>query len=67
MPERVIVTGPDGAGVEFDTMKEAREFVKNNPRYSVGETAPADGAESEAKAMDQAEDKAVRGPRNRAG
>jgi hypothetical protein len=61
--ERVYVSGPDGSGYHFDA-KSAKEFVKNNPGFSVGEPTQPPNAASESKAVqpDDVENKAVNTP-----
>jgi hypothetical protein len=61
MAKRYVVQRADsGAGVSFKTKKEADEFVKNNPAY-----AAVDADESDAKAVEPVEDKAVKPAANK--
>ncbi len=68
--DRVVVRKQDGsgAGVLFNTQKEADTFMKNHEGYAVesAETATANQNAADVKAQAQVEDKAVNAPnRNR--
>ena len=58
-----------GAGYIFNSEKEARGFVKVNPKYAMESDDERESNQREAdeevarKAQEQAEDKAVRAPR----
>jgi hypothetical protein len=64
MAKRYVVQRSDsGAGVSFKSKKEADEFVRNNPAYAA---VDGDEPETEAKAVEPVEDKAVKAPSRKA-